>query len=147
MAKTVLVHTCYAIADGQARPGLCACYQKVTPAVAKRMIGENIAEWVITQGNRTIHNAICIIGGSSRRTPRAATIDAKHITRAYIGRNLEERVRIDEYGDLSRKVILDMVQHIPASEFDKNKNESLNVPVLQFIGDNRTPGGVSEEKE
>jgi hypothetical protein len=144
VAKKVLVHTCFNIADGERLNGLCACYQIVTPIVANRMVAENVAAWV-TDGEQVSSNAICVIGGSSRRTPRAATIDAKHIARAYVSNNLEDKARIDVYGELTKKVWTDLVKEIPTDEFEENKNKSLNIPVLQFIGDNRTPGGVSEE--
>jgi hypothetical protein len=144
VTKKVLVHTCFAIAEGEQLPSICACYQRVDLVQAKRIVGENLAEWV-TDGKKTAHDAICIIGGVSRRTPRTATIDEKHIERAYLNGDLEERIRINVYGELSREVIADLVTLIPAEEFDRKKKSLLDVPVLQFIEDNRTPGGVSEE--
>jgi hypothetical protein len=145
VAKSVLVHTCYEISDGEVCPGLCACYQTVNHTQAKRMISEHIADWV-TEGSKTLHNAICIIGGSSRRTPRAATIDAKHIMRAYVSKNLEEQVRIDAYGLITLLERAKLVREVPWQEFDDQKKRSIDIPVLQFIEDSRTPGGVGEEK-
>lgn len=144
MAKTVLIHSCYDVSAGEACPSVCACRLRGDVNQAKRMVGEGIAEWV-TDGKRTFHNAVCLIGGMSRRTPRAATIDSKHIFRAYVRGSLEEQERINEYGDLSRKLILDLIRYVPEHTFDAMKKTGIDVPVLQFTEDNRTPGGVSEE--
>jgi hypothetical protein len=108
------------------------------------MIEEHIAEWV-TEGDKVSNNAICIIGGVSRRTPRGATIDAKHIARAYVSKNLEEQVRIDAYGLITLLERAKLVREVPWREFDDQKKRSVDIPVLQFIEDCRTPGGVGEE--
>jgi len=107
------------------------------------MVGEGIAEWV-TDGKRTFHNAVCLIGGLARRTPRAATIDSKHIFRAYVRGNLEEQERINEYGWLSKQVLWDLTTFVPAWKFDEMKAQGLDIPVMQFPEDNRTPGGINE---
>lgn len=144
MAKTVLIHSCYDIAAGEACPLICACRTKVDIHQAKRMIREGIADWV-TDGKRTFHNAVCLIGGLSRRTPRAATIDNKHIFRAYVRGSLDEQERINEYGRLSQQVITELTSYVLPAEFDEMRKKNLNVPVLQFPEDNRTVGGVSED--
>lgn len=94
------------------------------------MVGEGIAEWV-TDGKRTLHTAVCLIGGMARRTPRVATIDDKHILRAYVAGSRDEQTRIIEYGQLSRGLIQNLVRHVPAHLFDEMKKKYLDVPVLE----------------
>ncbi len=41
--------------------------------------------------------------------PRAATVDAKHIERAYVRGNREEQIRIEVYGRLEREKFADLM--------------------------------------
>lgn len=149
MVKGVVeVHSCYCIELGEPRPILCACRKIVSIAKANELVKLGGAEWVIGYDRlKPYHDGgkICLTGRMNQ-TPRAATIDDVHIERAYVDGYLEEKVRIDEYGRLSVEVITSLTKEVPEEEFQKKKDADWGIPVLQFIGENRTQGGINREE-
>lgn len=107
------------------------------------MVGRNEAEWV----KGTDHRHACLIGGMARRTPRSATIDDKHIERAYVECDLEEKTRINEYGKLNSDFIKSLRLFVQATKFDEIKKQNIDIPVIQNNDDNRTVGGFTEERK
>jgi hypothetical protein len=139
--KMVLVHSCFDIELGDPLPSLCACRQWKTLHEAQGMVSRHEAE--VVKGTEYRH--ICLLEGMARRTPRSATIDAKHIDRAYVQRDMEEKHRINEYGALNKKFLTDLIRYVPEAEFNRNKEKDWGIPILQFVEDNRTPGGINKE--
>lgn len=129
--KTVRVHTCFSAEDEM--PSLCACRRMIFRHQADRWVRTGMAVW-ISIGKRAFRDKICMLDGSAQRTPRAATIDKAHIERAYASdHGLEERVRIEEYGQLNREVLLALVQVVPAWKFDEDESRDYGVPVVYDI--------------
>ena len=143
----VEVHSCYSIEQGEARPIPCACRKVVSVALAHEMIKRGEAEWVVGYDKAQPYHEgmkICLTGRTTQ-TPRCATIEKAHIERAYVNGNLEEVARIEEYGALTRAIRESITKMIPEEEFLRNREQDWGIPVLQFIEDNRTPGGVNRE--
>jgi hypothetical protein len=129
--KKIKVHSCFDIEIDDAQPLLCACRQDVDKKSAQGMVARGEAVWIPGSSQ----TAVCLINGLSRRTPRSATIDDKHIDRAYVENDLEERTRINTYGKLNCSVILALVKYVPAEEFDQRKREDWGRCVESFRPD------------
>jgi len=69
------------------------------------------------------------------KTPRVPTIESKHIIRAYVDGKKEAQMRIEEYGELERRRLVDLIVLVPAEEFDRNERESRGRPVFTTLGD------------
>ena len=141
--KMVMIHSCFDIELGDKLPSLCACNLLKTITETQGMVGRNEAEWV----KGTDHRHACLIGGMARRTPRSATIDDKHIERAYVECDLEEKTRINEYGKLNSDFIKSLRLFVQATKFDEIKKQNIDIPVIQNNDDNRTVGGFTEERK
>ena len=105
------------------------------------------AEWVIGYDKaKPYHDGgkICLTGRMNQ-TPRAATIDDVHIERAYVDGYLEEKTRIEEYGTLTRETRSAITKYVPEEEFLVGYWNDWGIPVLQFVEDNRTLGGINRE--
>jgi hypothetical protein len=116
----VEVHTCYSIELSEPRPIVCACRKIVSIHVAKKLVKEGSAEWVVGYDRpKPYHDGgkICMVG-RSKCTPRGATIEKAHIERAYVKGDLEEQIRINEYGKMSIEVITALIKQVPADKFD-----------------------------
>ena len=148
MVKGVVeVHSCYNIELGDPRPTVCACRRIVSIATANKMVKTGAAEWVVGYDRpKPYHDGgkICLTGRTAK-TPRCATIEKAHIERAYVDNDLEEKTRIDEYGLLTLSVRLEIMKAIPEDEFLEGRETDWGIPVLQFIEDNRTLGGINRE--
>jgi hypothetical protein len=145
-SRKIRVHSCFDIEAGELLPMVCACRQDVAIKTAQSMVGRGEADWVTFTEKKYEHSAVCLIAGLKRRTPRAATIDSKHIERAYVEGDLEERVRINTYGQLNRSMLRSLTTHISEEAFEAGKRD-WGIPILSFIEDNRTPGGINKEKK
>lgn len=133
--KTVRVHTCFSVEEEM--PLVCACYRKITRHQANRWVRTGLAVWIVI-GRKSFRDKICMLDGSSQRTPRAATIDKAHIERAYASdHGLEDRERIEEYGRLTRQTLLSFVQQVPAEKFDKDEDHDRGIPVLYVTERNK----------
>ena len=66
------------------------------------------------------------------KTPRVPTIDWKHIIRAYVDGKKEAQMRIEEYGELERVRLADLIVLVPAEEFDRGERESWGRPLETF---------------
>jgi hypothetical protein len=142
--KTVSVHTCFSLDLGEELPSLCACRRKITLFQAKRWVRTGLSEWIAV-GKRTFHDKICMINGSAQRTPRAATIDKAHIERAYTSdHGLEDRVRIETYGQINKEELAKLVRVVPSYEFDDGFDLDYGRSILYIPGDCRTPGGIGK---
>lgn len=130
--KTVRVHTCFSIQLGEELPTVCACNRTITLHQAQRWVRTGLSDW-ISVGKRTFHDKLCMINGSARRTPRAATIDKAHIERAYVDGSLEEQIRIKEYGLINQEELAKLIRVVPSYEFDKGEEENRGLPVLSDI--------------
>lgn len=148
MIKGVVeVHSCYCIELGEPRPVPCACRKIVSTAKAKELVKLGGAEWVIGYDKaKPYHDGgkICLTGRMNQ-TPRAATIDDVHIERAYVDGYLEEKARIEEYGTLTRETRSAITKYVPEEEFLVGYWNDWGIPVLQFVEDNRTLGGINRE--
>jgi hypothetical protein len=77
-----------------------------------------------------------------KRTPRASTIERPHIERAYLfGGDMEEQIRIKEYGLLTQFTWNELVVFIDHDLFYAQEKLNRNVPVLSFPGDEGTNYG------
>jgi hypothetical protein len=126
--KTVRVHTCFS--PEEEMPLVCACRRDIMRHQADRWVSTGMAVW-ISIGKRHFRDKICMLDGSSQRTPRAATIDKAHIERAYASdHGLEEQARIEAYGEMSQQVLLAMVRVVPAWKCDEDEAKDFGVPVV-----------------
>jgi hypothetical protein len=139
--KTVHVHTC--IEFGEELPTICACRRWITLYQAKRWVRTGLADW-ISIGKRTFHDKVYIFNKSSQRTPRAATIDKAHIERAYVAGNLQEQVRIKEYGLINQQELAKLIRPVVSSEFDEGKDNDFGRAILYMPNTQRTPGGIGK---
>ena len=117
MTKKVRLHTCFDMEFGEKLDRICACAQYRTPYVAAQMVKRGQALPIVDSQGRVRSDAIYQVGGMNRRTPRAATIDNKHILRAYVNGQLEDQIRIDEYGQMN-KAMLDSITVEVSNEGD-----------------------------
>jgi hypothetical protein len=123
----------------------CRCHKAVSLYRAAQMVRGGSAEWV-TEGNRTLHNDVYVVGGVSRRTPRGATIDSKHIYRAYVIGRKKEQKRIEEYGLLTLEARLPLIREVSQELFDEMEKNDAGVMVIRtLVQEQRTPGGISKE--
>ena len=139
----VRVHTCFSPEVGERLPSVCACNVFVSQYRARRWVATGRAVKVFINKRNSPGN-ICQIGGSSIRTPRCATIEKAHIERAYVKGDLEEKVRIDEYGQLTKAAWTDLIHFVDPIEFDKREREDYGIPVVSTPGDGRTAGGIGK---
>jgi hypothetical protein len=70
------------------------------------------------------------------KTPRVPTIESKHIIRAYVLGVKGAQMRIEEYGELERKRLDNLIVLVSAEEYDKGERESWGRPIETF-GANR----------
>lgn len=72
------------------------------------------------------------------KTPRVATIEEEHIIRAYVDGNKEAQMRIEEYRNLERARLDDLIVLVPADKFDKDERESYGRPIETFGANRQT---------
>jgi len=100
--KDVLVHTCFAQEMGDPQPSRCLCRKRITGAEAVQAIARGEAEWLAQfSPTGSWKNSAAVVKARERRTPKAATIDARHIERAYVDGDEQAAIRIEEYGLLT----------------------------------------------
>jgi hypothetical protein len=112
-AKLVRLHTCFDMEFGEKLERICACAQYRTPYVAAQMVKRGQALTIVDNQGRVLPYDIYQVGGMNRRTPRAATIDNKHIIRAYINGQLEDQIRIDVYGQMNKAMLDSLIVKVP----------------------------------
>lgn len=123
--KIVEVHSCFDIVS-QPFPSLCACRQTVPVRTAQMMVNHGEAEWI----PHTDQTKVCLVDGIKRRTPRTATIDSKHIERAYVIGDLEEKHRINEYNRLTVEMLRTLIRQVPAAEYDAAEKSDWGISIL-----------------
>lgn len=133
--KRVRIHSCFDIEAGENIPSMCACNIYKTVKEAQGMVGRNEAEWV----KSTDHRDACLIAGMARRTPRSATIDAKHIQRAFVDGDIEEKHRIEEYGVLN----FAFLKSLKKPAFDISTRVRLRG--VKFVEDKKLVAGIKKE--
>lgn len=135
--KGIRVHTCYNADLVEKPPDTCSCRKFVTRVVAEGFIGEGLATYLTGYDRPKLYTdlkQICMIG-RHKRTPRAATIEKAHMEKAYLfGGDQEERIRIEEYGALTKETWEGLVVFVDADWFDKQKELDYGVSVLYFPG-------------
>ena len=104
LVKSILVHTCFAQAMGDPQPAKCLCRKMITYGEALLAIERGEAEWLkcfssTAKGSQYSYRAI--VRDRERQVPKAATIDARHIERAYVDEDKQAAIRIEEYGLLT----------------------------------------------
>ncbi len=128
--NTVRIHTCFSPDMGEEFLPVCACFRKTTKEDARRLVWLGLATW-ISVGKRTFRDKICLFTELSQMTPRVATIEKAHIERAYASdHGLEDRVRIETYGQLTQETWQALVHEVPAWEFDENERRDYGIPVV-----------------
>lgn len=135
--KGIRVHTCYNADLVEKPPDKCSCRKFVTRAVAEEFIGEGLATYLTGYDRPKLYTdlkQICMIG-RRKRTPRASTIERPHLERAYLfGGDQEERLRIEEYGALTKATWDELIVFVDADEFDKQKELDYGISILYFPG-------------
>jgi hypothetical protein len=124
-AKTeekVLVHSCFDIEMGDPLPSMCWCRTQVSLKSARSLVAKNKAEWV-RGGGTTDHRSICLIEGMNVDTPRSATIDDKHIYRAYVEGDKQEQNRINDYGWMNAHMLRSLTRTVSEKEFKKYRED------------------------
>ncbi len=142
--KGVLVHTCYNADLVEAPPKDCSCRKFITREVAEALITSGLAVYVTRYDRPRLYTdmkQVCMIA-RHKRTPRASTIERPHIERAYLfGGNIEEQIRIKEYGLLTQIAWNDLVVFIDEYLFYEQMRLNRDIPVLSFPGDEGTNYG------
>ena len=135
--KGVLVHTCYNADLVERPPDKCSCRKFITRAVAEELITGGLATYVTGYDRPRLYTnlkQICMIA-RHKRTPRASTIERPHLERAYLfGGNVEERVRIETYGELTKATWEELIVFVDSIVFDRQKRLDWGVCVLRFTG-------------
>lgn len=73
-----------------------------------------------------------------KQVPRAATIEKAHMQRAFLDGDKEEIQRIEDYGELTKRLWADITWAVPAEWVDPTKDQ----PVFAFGTDQRTTGSI-----
>jgi hypothetical protein len=90
----------------------CACAHTVLPGEARRLVRDGHAYWkkYLRPDGRVINDKSAIVLRRRKTPPRARTIDKRDIERAYVDKDFGAEKRIKTYGELSAKVIENLIK-------------------------------------